>query len=290
VFNLDPILSLVHHRKGNFLTLSFWPALGGYFNERPWLRTSIAIVALAAVYFGAGKLGLTWAYIHTSTSAVWPPTGIALAALLLWGYRLWPGIFLGAFLVNITTQGSLVTTLGIAAGNTLEALVGAWAVVRFANGAKAFERARNIFKFVLLAPILSTVVSATFGVTILTLTGFAPWDRYTAIWLTWWLGDAAGDLIVAPLLVIWVTQPFPQWNLKRVAEAAGLLLSVLLIGYLIFLRGISSSPDYAVVLPLLWAAFRFGQRGAVTSALIMSGSCISGHTIGRRSVRTCGSP
>jgi hypothetical protein len=133
VFNLDPILSLVHHRKGNFLTLSFWPALGGYFNERPWLRTSIAIVALAAVYFGAGKLGLSWAYIHTSTSAVWPPAGIALAALLLWGYRLWPGIFLGAFLVNITTQGSLLTTLGIAAGNTLEALVGAWAVVRFAN-------------------------------------------------------------------------------------------------------------------------------------------------------------
>ena len=161
VFHPDPILTSVHHRKGNFLTLSSWPVLSGDFNKRPWLRTSTAIVALAAVYFCAGKIGLSWAYIHASTSAVWPPTGIALAALLLWGYRLWPGIFIGAFLVNITTQGSLVTTLGIAAGNTLEALLGAWAIVRFANGAKAFERARNIFKFVVLGPILSTAVSAT---------------------------------------------------------------------------------------------------------------------------------
>src|SRR5574341_61694 len=247
---------------------------------RPWLRILTAILALAVVYFGAGKLGLSWAYIHASTSAVWPPTGIAFAALLLYGYRLWPGIFLGAFLVNITTQGSLLTTLGIAAGNTLEAIFGAWAVTRFANGAKAFERARNIFRFVLLAPILSTAVSATFGVTSLTLTGFAPWERYDDIWLTWWLGDAVGNLIVAPLLVIWATQLLPQWNWKRSVEASGLLLSLLLIGYLLFFQGIASSPDYAVVLPLLWAAFRFGQHGAVTSALILSGTALVGTQFG----------
>ena len=97
------------------------------------------------MYFFAGKVGLSLAFIHASASAVWPPTGIAFAALLLWGHRLWPGIFLGAFLVNITTQGSAATTLAIAAGNTLEALLGAWAVNRFANGAKVFERAKNIF-------------------------------------------------------------------------------------------------------------------------------------------------
>ena len=165
---------------------------------RSGFRTLTEILVLAAVYFCAGKLGLSLAYIHASASAVWPPTGIALAALLLWGYKLWPGIFLGAFLVNITTQGSVATTFGIAAGNMLEALLGAWAINRFANGAKAFERARNIFKFVLLAPILSTAVSATFGVTSLTLGGFAQWDQYAPIWFTWWLGDAVGDLIVAP--------------------------------------------------------------------------------------------
>src|SRR5262245_20387457 len=247
---------------------------------KPWPRTLIGILVLAGVYFCAGKLGLSWAYIQPTTSAVWPPAGIAFAALLLFGYGLWPGIFLGAFLVNITTEGALLTTLGIAVGNTLEALLGAWAVNRFANGAKAFERARNIFKFVLFAPILSTVVSATFGVTSLILTGFATWDSYEAIWWTWWLGDAVGNMVIAPLLVIWVTQTFPQWNSKRVVEAAGLLLAVLLIGYWIFLRGISSSPDYAVVLPLLWAAFRFGQHGAVTSALLMSGIALVGTQFG----------
>src|SRR5438094_6392160 len=164
----------------------------------------VAIVGLAVVYFFSGRFGLSLAMVNESASAVWPPTGIAFAALLLWGYRLWPGIFLGAFLVNITTQGSVATTLAIAAGNTLEALLGAWAIHRFANGEKVFERARNIFRFVVLTPILSTTVSATLGVTSLTLGGFAQWDQYPAVWLTWWLGDAVGDLIVAPLMVIWL--------------------------------------------------------------------------------------
>src|SRR3989449_11514773 len=94
------------------------------------LKTTAAIAAVAAAYFCAGKFGLSLAFVYASASAVWPPTGIALAALLLWGYRLWPGIFLGAFLVNITTQGSLATTLGIATGNTLEALLAAWGIDR----------------------------------------------------------------------------------------------------------------------------------------------------------------
>src|SRR5919108_5112687 len=157
-------------------------------------------LAVVGAYFLAGKFGLSLAFFHASASAVWPPSGIALAALLLWGYRLWPGIFLGAFLVNITTQGSAATTLGIATGNTLEAVIGAWLVGRYAGGLKAFERARNVFKFVVLAAILSTAVSATLGVTSLSLGGFAAWEDYQHIWLTWWLGDMVGNLIVAPLL------------------------------------------------------------------------------------------
>src|SRR5256712_8372522 len=103
------------------------------------LKTTAAIAAVAAAYFCAGKFGLSLAFVHASASVVWPPSGIALAALLLWGYRFWPGIFLGAFLVNITTQGSAPTTFGIAAGNTAEALLRAWFVCRFANGVNAFE-------------------------------------------------------------------------------------------------------------------------------------------------------
>src|SRR2546425_11468459 len=115
----------------------------------------VVVLAIAAIYLGAAKLGLTMAFVAEQVTAVWPPTGIALAAVLLFGYRVWPGIWLGAFLVNITTAGSLSTSIGIAAGNTLEALLGAWLVQRFANGRHAFERARDIFRYILLGAMLS---------------------------------------------------------------------------------------------------------------------------------------
>src|ERR1043166_3944462 len=150
------------------------------------------ISALALVYFVAGKLGLKLAFLNQSATAVWPPTGIALAAVLLLGYRVWPGVWLGAFLVNITTAGSLLTTIGIAGGNTLEALLGVWLVQRFANGRHVFEHATDAIRYILLAGALSTMVSATVGVTSLAWGGFAPRGQYVPIWMTWWLGDMVG--------------------------------------------------------------------------------------------------
>src|SRR3989454_5857317 len=146
-------------------------------------------------YFVAGKIGLVLAAVHPSASAVWPPTGIALAATLLLGYRVWPALFLGAFLVNVTTAGSVWTSLGIASGNTLEGLLGAFLVRRFANGLKVFDRARDIFTFGVLAGLGATAVSATVGVTTLWLGGHARWEGLGAIWLTWWLGDVAGGVV-----------------------------------------------------------------------------------------------
>src|SRR6266513_4099698 len=105
----------------------------------PW-----QLLALAAVYYAAAKLGLMLAFVHASATAVWPPTGIALASMLLLGPRVWPAILLGAFLANVTTAGNLWTSLGIATGNTLEGVLGAWLVTRFANGSDAFARARDI--------------------------------------------------------------------------------------------------------------------------------------------------
>src|SRR5439155_17378230 len=122
-------------------------------------------------------------------------------------YRVWPGIFLGAFLVNITTAGSVATTIGIATGNTLEGLLGAYLINRFANGRRALERSQDVFKFATLAALLSTTVSATFGVTSLCLGGYARWADYEPIWLTWWLADAVGAFIVAPLLLLWSADP-----------------------------------------------------------------------------------
>src|SRR5438132_7771286 len=117
------------------------------------------------------------ASLHASASPVWPPAGIALAALLLLGYRAWPAIFVGAFLVNVTTAGNVATSFAIATGNTLEALAGAWLVNRFAGGRNVFERPQGVFKFALAAAI-STVISPAFGVTSLALTGFADWANY----------------------------------------------------------------------------------------------------------------
>ena len=238
------------------------------------LRQKVPFAALLAtltvVYFCAGKFGLSLAFFNPSASPVWPASGIALAALLLWGYRLWPAIFLGAFLVNISTQGTIATSLGIATGNTLEALLGAWLMRRFANGPKAFERARDISKFVLLAAMLSTAFGATVGVTSLSLGGFTPWEHYRTIWLTWWLGDMVGDLILAPLLVIWVAQAPPRLLPKGILEAVALLAATFATSSLIFFADLPASLVYLTLLPLLWAAFRFGAHGAITSAFLMT--------------------
>ena len=114
-----------------------------------------AIGILTVIYFIVGKLSLQLAFVHPSASPVWPPAGIALAALVVFGYRTWPAIFLGAFLVNVTTAGNIGTSLCIATGNTLEAVCGAWLVNQFAGGTRIFDRAQDVFKFA-LAVMVST--------------------------------------------------------------------------------------------------------------------------------------
>jgi len=170
------------------------------------------LVALAAAYFVTGKLGLRFALVNPSASAVWAPTGIALAAFLLQGYAVWPAIFLGAFLLYVTTSGSVATAIAIAAGNTLEGLLAAYLVNRFAGGQRVFERAQHVFRLAMLAGAASTTVSATVGVTSLSLAGLARWADYGPIWLTWWLGGAVGDLVVAPAAMLWAAPPRGRWD------------------------------------------------------------------------------
>ncbi len=239
------------------------------------------IVGLTATYFVAGKLGLMMAFANPSASPVWPPTGIALAALLLLGYRVWPAIFVGAFLVNVTTAGSVATSVGIAAGNSLEALLGAYLVNRFANGRNVFDKPHDIFKAAVLAGGLSTIVSATIGVSSLALGGFADWGEFESIWLTWWLGDVVSDLIVAPLVVLWSLNPRVDWTRGETFKALTLLLVVVLMGLLLFggflPARVSDQPLTFLALPfLIWTAFRFGQREAVTANFLLSAIAIAG--------------
>jgi len=236
---------------------------------------------LAAIYFGCGAFGLSLALVNKSASVVWPPSGLALAALLLGGIRLWPGVFVGAFLVNILTQGSVVTSFTIAIGNTLEALVGANLVIRYANGALAIDRTKNIFKFVLFAAMLSTLVSATIGVITLCFGHLAKWPEFWTVWLTWWLGDMVSDIMIAPLLILWATKPFPRINSRSGVEAVILFVVLVWVGRLVFLgkaplSGDSYPLEYLTIPPLLWAAFRFQERGAITASVLLSGIAIWG--------------
>ena len=245
------------------------------------IPTLPAIGALTLIYFVAGKLALKLAFINASASAVWPPAGIALAALLVLGYRVWPAIFVGAFLVNLTTAGNIFTSLGIASGNALEALCGAWLVNRFAGGDQVFDRPQNVFKFA-VAALISTSLSPSLGVTSLALGGFAPWANYWTIWSTWMLGDFSGGLVVAPLLVLWsipVTQR--NWNKKEVIEVSVLLLLLVVLGEMVFGGWFPiSARNYPISFicgPIvIWTAFRFTPRETATGIFVLSTIAIWG--------------
>jgi diguanylate cyclase (GGDEF)-like protein len=251
-------------------------------------RSVVILTVLAVVYFIAAKFGLQFAFIHSSATAVWAPTGIALAAVLVFGYDVWPGIFVGAFVINLLTAGNLATSLGIAAGNTLEAMVGAYLVNRFAGGARAMERARDILLFGFLAGIVSTTVSPTIGLTSLCLGGFASWWDFSAIWSTWWLGDCVGNLAVAPALLIWSANPrvrLTRGDAAKSVEAVALLVCLGLISLALFggllPPGITHYPlEFLCVPTLLWAAYRFSPRGVATATLVLAGIALWGTRYG----------
>ncbi len=237
---------------------------------------NVATVAgLAAVYFVAGKLGLQLAYVHASATAVWPCTGIAIAALLVFGYRVWPGILIGAFVVNLTTAGSVGTSVVVAMGNTLEGLAGCYLVSRFAGGKEAFARAQDIFKFALLAGMLATAVSATIGVVTLAAAGFADWAAFGSMWCTWWLGDAVGAVTVTPLLLLWWENPRLRWTREQITELVLLFLGLFATGWVVFGKPFHSELknyplEYLCIPFLIWAAFRFGRRKAATALCVLS--------------------
>ena len=233
----------------------------------PPLKKILIGLAVCAAYIVAGKLSLRLASVHPSASPVWPQTGIAIATLVALGLRFWPSILVGAFLVNITTVGSVLTSIGIATGNTLEAVIASFLVIRFANGRHAFERTKDILRFAFYVVAISTAVAATFGVTSLTLGGFASWNNYGLIWRTWWLGDAAGALIFTPFLLLWTSKARWHWTGRQLLELSVLFFSTLLTAGIIFgplfHAQIRNDPWTFLCVPfLVWAAFRYGPREA----------------------------
>ena len=233
------------------------------------------LVGVAAIYFAVAKLGLVLASVHPNATPIWPATGFALAAFLLFGYRIWPALFVAAFVANMTTAGSILTSTAIAAGNTLESVVGSFLINRWSTGVKTFDTPLGVAKFSLISFAPSTMISATIGVASLSLGGYAAWSSFPSIWLTWWIGDLAGALVVTPVIVLWSTSSVRLLQTREALELAGVLILSIAVGLIAFSPLLEQTTyrgalAFLVILPLMWSALRGGQRDTATVAFVVS--------------------
>jgi signal transduction histidine kinase/CheY-like chemotaxis protein len=246
--------------------------------------TEIGLITI--LYFALAKASLAFASINPSATPVWPPTGLALGLALVRGYRVVPAIFVGAFTVNLTIAWSPATSFSIATGNSLEAFLGAFILNKWLAGPSAFESPLGIAKFALVVAGVATPISATIGVLSLAAAGLAQSSSVPAVWATWWLGDLAGAVMVAPVIVLWADalQEAREW--PNDAETLAIVLLAAIVGMLAFsplLPAVAgrNALAFLAVLPLLWAALRRGQKDTALAALILSVFAVWGVAVGR---------
>ncbi len=240
---------------------------------RETVRLLALNVAIAGAYVVAAVVGFRFAFVAEQITTVWAPTGIALAALLAGGLRLWPAVWAGAFLANAATGAPTWTAAVIACGNTLEAVTAVWWLRRSRRVDLAFERVGDVLAFVIVAALTCTAIAATVGVATLCAAHVQPWDRFRPLWVDWWLGDAMGALVVAPALL---TSFSPAWSRRPYARAAVWIAGSVLVTYLVFgqVRGASPHPLEYVVFPLvIGAAVSGGPR--LTSLVVLSASAVA---------------
>ena len=228
----------------------------------------IRVCLLAIAYFALAKLGISLGSMAGNVTPVWPPSGLAVAVLVLFGYRLWPGVFLGALLVNGISPVPFGSALGIASGNTMEAVVGTYLLLRWARFHPVMDRLRDVVALGGLAAGVAPVVAATAGVTSLMLGGVVGPGAMLATWRLWWVGDAVGIIVIAPLLFVWVTGPAIRRHDQRGLEsliAGGLLVAT--IGVVV---GGKLDAQYLVFPSVMLAATRFRQRGATAASIALA--------------------
>ncbi|MBV8659644.1 MAG: CHASE domain-containing protein [Burkholderiales bacterium] len=260
--------------------------------SRPWGQL-VTIVALAIVYYLAARLGLLLAFAQTNASPVWPPSGLALAVLLMFGRRAWPGVMLGAFAANFAvfaanhvaagTSVALVS-LCIAIGNALEALLGQWALAHWLKVDMQLSSPVDVVRFLLVA-LLCCLVSALGGTSSLLMGGIIPSAAQYAVFSTWWLGDVTGMMIVTPLLLAWVQKPEVIWPGRAMGELCIAAAMLALVVWLVFsgaaLSGASSRLLVLLLMPcIVWCAYRYGQRHASLSVFIICTAAVLGTTHG----------
>ncbi len=230
----------------------------------------IAIPLVALAYAGAATISLALAIPPGYASAVWPPAGIALAAWLAFGSRIWPAILIGAALANFGVGGtSAAVALVIGAGNTAEAALAGLLIQRYVRVKHRFEAPAAVWRFAAIA-FIAALVAATNGVVVLALAGQVAWDAFSTHWITWWLGDATGIIIVAPLLLCWSETANGKTAGERRIEyqlfaALLALLCMTLVWTARFPAETVQKLAYLMIPLVTWAAARLGQR-AVTAA------------------------
>lgn len=243
------------------------------------------LVAIGAIYFALAKGGLALASIHPSATPIWPPTGVALAAVLLRGYRIWPAIFTAAMVANATTAGSVASSVAIATGNSLEAIVGAYLINRWSGGRNTFSTPNSVAKFALICVVIATPISASIGLTSLATVGYIEPKNFADAWITWWLGDATGALVIAPVIVLWAAGQHHAFSRNEFLETVGVLATAAVVGLIAFSPLIEQTPGrdplgFLAILPMLWAALRRGPRDTATVALVLAGTTIWGTLMG----------
>ncbi|MET7858066.1 MASE1 domain-containing protein [Streptomyces sp. NPDC005318] len=238
-------------------------------NLRHSAAVTLLILAVAAVYYGAARLGLLEQLVRGQVTPLWPPTGIALAGLLVFGLRVWPGIALGAFLANVAIGPTALTVVAIAVGNTLAPLC-SYLLLRRVGFHNDLDRLRDALALVFLGALGGMLVSSTVGSSVLVLSGAVPAGDFWSTWSVWWTGDAMGVLVVAPFLLVLRTAQWPRGvALRRWAEAGALLIATLAATLLA--TGSRSASLLFLVFPfLIWAAFRFERAGAASCELGVS--------------------
>jgi integral membrane sensor domain MASE1 len=241
--------------------------------------TLLTLLLIAAAYVAAARFGFSFAFATKQVTAVWPPTGIAVAALLLWGYRVWPGIWLGAFVSNALTAEPAWGAALVAMGNTVAPLFAKFLLQRF-GFQNALERVVDVLAITVVAAVAMTI-SATNGVIVLALAGIVPWSDLSSVWWVWWTGDAMGVLLVAPLILTWVSNAgLGKSSYARALELTVLSLTLLGASWVSFL---SSIPLRFSVYPfIVWTALRFRQRETATAVVVIAGIAIwaTAHNLG----------
>ena len=226
----------------------------------------VAIVALA--YFLGAKLGLRLAFDNENVTSVWPPTGIAVAALLLFGRGVWPGIAVGALAANLTNGASVPTSLGITIGNTLAPVVAA-SLLRSVGFRPELDRMRDVVALVFVGGAASMLVSATGGTTALAANGAIERGTYGSTWLVWWIGDALGVVIFAPLLLTLLAPTVDLSSFRsRPREATVLFVAATTAASLVFSSDVLL--PYLVFPFAIWAALRFYQQGAASLTVLVA--------------------